>query len=161
VLARLLALLLGISPLQSAMAGFTAHAVQAGSGHQMGHEHEAGMTMDQNKVMKHDCRQCQDPTGCSGHTCSSGHCSSCAPALLSTLQHFVIVSGLGTFFRLMKHFHYATHPTHSAHPRPDFSADRSHYAIVPLTPPVDTLSAAPCLPICRGRKSDEQFKRPR
>jgi len=104
VLAILLALLLGISPLQSAMAGSTAHAVQAGSGHQMGHEHIADMTMDQVKGMNHDCPQCQDPSGCSDHTCSSGHCSSCAPALLSTLQHFVIVSGLAHFLQIDEAF---------------------------------------------------------
>ncbi|MBL3591192.1 MAG: hypothetical protein JMN24_15585 [gamma proteobacterium endosymbiont of Lamellibrachia anaximandri] len=79
LLAVLLTLLLGLSPLQGAMAGFAASPDREGSVHQMSDMHDSGMVMDQ---AAHDCKQCSADDGCGGHSCSSGQCASCALALL-------------------------------------------------------------------------------
>ncbi|MBA1445539.1 MAG: hypothetical protein FE835_11705 [Gammaproteobacteria bacterium] len=79
MLALLLTLLLGLSPLQGAMAGFAAASDWEGSMHQMSNMHDDSMVMDQ---AAHDCEQCNADDGCAGHSCSSGQCASCVLALL-------------------------------------------------------------------------------
>ena len=87
LLAVLLTLLLGLSPLQSAMAGFASSLDQEGGVHQMANSHDGGMVMAADHVAAHDCEQCNADAGCNGHNCSSGQCASCALALLQVFSH--------------------------------------------------------------------------
>ena len=79
VLAILLTLLLGLSPLQGAESGFALSANQDGSVHQMADGHDD--CMDSDRTAAQDCGQCNSEAGCNGHSCSSGQCASCALAV--------------------------------------------------------------------------------
>lgn len=74
-----LTLLLGLSPLQSVMAGLDASLNQGAEVAQM-----AGMqgAMDMKADGKGmDCEQCGHDNGCAGYDCSSGQCGFCAAAI--------------------------------------------------------------------------------
>ena len=75
LLTVLLTLLLGLSPLQGAIAGFASSLDQEEGMHQMSGTHgDMAMNIDHGA---HDCEQCS-----AGDGCSSGQCASCALALL-------------------------------------------------------------------------------
>ena len=88
LLAILLALLLGFSPLQATWASVAnsqpAGVVQSMSGHGQGSQ----MTGQQAEHQHKPC--CQTHPCCQGHSgsshCSFAHCSSCLPALLGSLS---------------------------------------------------------------------------
>ncbi|MCU7805354.1 MAG: hypothetical protein KZQ82_00530 [Candidatus Thiodiazotropha sp. (ex Lucinoma annulata)] len=78
LLAILLALLLGLIPLQSVMAGFSASSEQEGWMHQMIGMHSDGTVTNSD----HDHAQCSVDTDCSDHDCSSCQCISSTLAIL-------------------------------------------------------------------------------
>ncbi len=87
MLAVMLAILVGLSPLQSAMAGFADSFGQGEAVHQMADRHDGSLAMTTGHAMTQDCEQCKVDTGCCNrHGCSSGHCVSCALALLPMLS---------------------------------------------------------------------------
>ena len=93
LLAALLSVVLGLIPLQGAMAGFTSSLEQKSEvhQHQMGNHHNGGQVVTTEHGAMMDCENCNADTGCSGGSCSSGHCVSCLLGLLpdfsfSTLQ---------------------------------------------------------------------------
>jgi hypothetical protein len=102
LLALMLALLLGLSPFQAALAGMFASVEGAGHAQQMAEGHHGGMAMAAEAPVATDCDQC--PT-CDG--CSSGHCLSCLSALPSVftfpakpgLQSLFVRMNLGTVDR--------------------------------------------------------------
>lgn len=84
LLVILLTLLLGLAPLQSALASFANSSDQEDGVHQM-----EGMPSDMTGVTDHDthdCEQCNVGNECAGHDCSSSHCTSCVLALLPILS---------------------------------------------------------------------------
>lgn len=86
LLAILLALLVGLIPFQSAMAGFADSFGQGDGIHQMADRHDGSQAMADH-VMAQDCEHCKTDAGCSnGHGCSSGHCVSCVLGLLPVLS---------------------------------------------------------------------------
>ncbi len=85
LLAILLTLLLGLSPLQSAMAGFAVSSDQEGGVHQIS-VIQGDMVMNIDHAT-YDCEQCNADDGCNGHSCSSGQCASCVLAVLPIGSH--------------------------------------------------------------------------
>lgn len=87
LLAILLALLLGLLPIQSAMAGFAAFPDQEESVHQMVgmQTGDDAMSVDQ---MAHDCEQCESDNYCKDSTCASSHCAFCVVAVPSFISLF-------------------------------------------------------------------------
>ncbi|MEN8179114.1 MAG: hypothetical protein ABFS39_10930 [Pseudomonadota bacterium] len=80
LLAVLLTLLLGFSPLQGVMAGVAASFDQEEGVHQMTGMHgDMAMATDQ---AEHNCEQRHADDGCNSHSCSSAQCASCVLALL-------------------------------------------------------------------------------
>jgi hypothetical protein len=79
LLALMLALLLGLSPFQAALAGMLASVERTGHAQQMGEGHHGAMAMAAEASVATDCEQCPSGTGCDG--CGSGHCLSCLSAL--------------------------------------------------------------------------------
>jgi hypothetical protein len=95
LLAVMLILLLGLSPLQSAIAD-AAFPTRGEPAHQTACMHDGGMMMagDQSP---HGCDQCNSDTGCSNHTCSSGHCTSSVLAMIPAFSYplnLSVVAGL-------------------------------------------------------------------
>lgn len=89
LLAVMLSLLLGLSPLQGAIAGYAAFDDQSENGYQLVSLHDnMAMAVNQHTL---DQDQCETDTGSTGHSCSSGHCASCAlviaqVSILSTID---------------------------------------------------------------------------
>lgn len=83
LLAVLLTLMLGLSPLQGVMAGSASSLDQEKGVHQMSTQGEMVMNIDHGS---HSCEQCHAGDGCNGHSCSSGQCASCALALLPSFS---------------------------------------------------------------------------
>ena len=79
LLTILLTLLLGFSPLQSAMAGFTPSADQEEGVYQLMGIH-GDMSFASNHVI-HNCEQCNNNSGSIDHSCSFSQCASCVSAL--------------------------------------------------------------------------------
>ena len=75
-----LALLLGLSPLQGALAGVVNSFEQKENAHQMSDTHCAA-SMDVGNV-SHDGTQCSTQNDCHEQDCSTGHCASCVMAVL-------------------------------------------------------------------------------
>jgi len=75
LLAMLLALLLGLSPLQGAMAASFAASGQGMAMHQMADVDDGAVATSD--MASHDCDQCNSGKGCGSQGCSSGHCASC------------------------------------------------------------------------------------
>jgi len=97
LLVILLTLLLGLSPLQGAIAGFASSFEQEGGVHQMADRHDGGIVMAADHAAAQDCEQCNAEAGCNGHSCSSGQCASCVLAVLPIfpdILHRTATSGL-------------------------------------------------------------------
>ncbi len=86
LLAVFLILLLGLSPLQNALAGIAASSDQRENALQIECMHDGEMVMVADQST-HDCDQCNTEHGCTSHTCSSGHCTSCVLAVLSAFAY--------------------------------------------------------------------------
>ncbi len=79
LLAILVMLLLGFSPLQGVMAGIATSLDRQAGVHQMDGMHgDMVMAADQ---ADHKCAQCNTDECCAGHDCASGHCAYCVLAL--------------------------------------------------------------------------------
>lgn len=99
LLAILLALLVGLIPLQSAMAGFADSFGQGEGVHQMTDWHDGSQAMADHD-MAQDCEHCKTGTGCSnGHGCASGHCVSCVLGLFPVLSFPTQQSAASVQFR--------------------------------------------------------------
>ena len=83
-LAVLLALLVGLTPLQGAMAGLVDLPGQPEGVIRMAADHDGRFIAAEHAAVQ-DCERCNRDTGCNGQGCSSGHCAACALALLPTL----------------------------------------------------------------------------
>ena len=80
-MATILALLLGFSPLQGAVAAVLATPAQGMGMHQMVEKADDKKSVSAHQ-MKHECQQHQADNGCTNHAGSSGHCASCVIAIL-------------------------------------------------------------------------------
>ena len=91
LLAVVLSVILGLMPLQGAMAGFTTPIKQMGEvhHHQMGNHHDGSQVLDAGHSAMMGCENCNTDAGCSGDNCSSGHCVSCLLALLTDFSFSV------------------------------------------------------------------------
>jgi hypothetical protein len=85
LLAISLMLLLGLSPLQSVIAG-TASPDQGEPAPQTACMHDGSMMMSSDQST-HDCEQCNSDTGCSNHSCSSGHCAFSVLAMIPAFSY--------------------------------------------------------------------------
>jgi hypothetical protein len=104
LLAILLALLVGLIPLQSAIAGFADSFGPGDGAHQMADRPDSSQTMADH-VIAQDCEHCKTDTGCSnGHGCSSGHCVSCVLGLLPVLSFPTSQSSTSVQFRTVDGF---------------------------------------------------------
>ena len=95
LLAVMLILLLGLSPLQSAIAG-AAFPDQGEPASQTACMHDGGMMMAGDQST-HDCDQCNSDAGCSNHTCSSSHCFSSVLAMVPAFSYpmnLAVIAGL-------------------------------------------------------------------
>lgn len=82
LLAVLLSVLLGLIPLQGAMAGVYSQQDDDVHQHLMDSNHANNMVLMDDQAAQMDCDECNTITFCSGNSCSSGHCISCILALL-------------------------------------------------------------------------------
>ncbi|MEL0587326.1 MAG: hypothetical protein AAES65_21010 [Candidatus Thiodiazotropha sp. (ex. Lucinoma kazani)] len=98
LLAILLALLLGLIPLQSVMAGFSASSEQEGWMHQMIGMQSDG-TVTNGDHGDHDHAQCSVDADCSDHDCSSCQCISSTLAILPVLLNLTNVSVIPGYVR--------------------------------------------------------------
>jgi hypothetical protein len=95
LLAISLMLLLGLSPLQSVIAG-TASSDQGEPAPQTACMHDGSMMMASDQST-HDCDQCDRDTGCSIHSCSSGHCTFSVLAMIPAFSYpmnLAVIAGL-------------------------------------------------------------------
>ena len=95
LLAVMLILLLGLSPLQSVIAG-TVSPDRGESVSQTGCMHDGSMMMASNQST-HDCDQCSSDAGCSHHSCSSSHCTSSVLAMIPAYSYplnLAVIAGL-------------------------------------------------------------------
>lgn len=83
LLTVLLALLLGMSPLQGAIAGFASSFDQEGSVHQTADRHDIAT----DHAAAQDCEQCNTEAGCNGNSCSSDQCASCALVVFTVFSY--------------------------------------------------------------------------
>lgn len=85
LLAVLLSVMLGLIPLQGAIAGLSSSLEQTSKAHQhqMGNYHDVSQVSAADLGAMMDCENCNSDSGCSGDSCSSGHCVSCLLALLT------------------------------------------------------------------------------
>ena len=90
LLAVLLTLLLGLSPLQGAIAGIASSA-QEGGLQQMADMQADHMVVNSDHAA-HDCDQCNADDCCGGHSCSSAQCASCVLAVISVFSHPIKLS---------------------------------------------------------------------
>lgn len=81
----MLILLLGLSPLQSVIAG-AASPDQGEAVPQTACMHDGSMMVSSDQSI-HDCDQCNSDTGCSNHTCSSSHCFSSVLAMVPAFSY--------------------------------------------------------------------------
>ena len=99
LLAILLALLVGLVPLQGAMAGVVDSFDQGEGGHQMADRQDDSLAMV-NYVLAQDCEHCKVDAGCSnGDGCSSGGCVSCVLELLPVVSSLTHQSAVSVRFR--------------------------------------------------------------
>lgn len=95
LLAILLVLLIGLFPLQGAIADLTGLTGQLGQMHQMTDIHSDGMVMNSN----HDNAQTGIDADCSDHDCASCQCASCTLAILPVLLNLTNVSVIPGYVR--------------------------------------------------------------
>ena len=86
LLALLLALLLGLSTMQGAVAGFAPVSDQVDSQYQMADLHASPMHMTTGNAA-HDCEHCNSGNCATDHACSSSQCVSCVLAIMPTFSH--------------------------------------------------------------------------
>ena len=84
LLAVLLSVLLGLIPLQGALAGFTSPVEQKEEGqhHLPQAHHSSDMVSMHDHAAEMDCENCNSDSGCNGNDCSSEHCVCCFLVLL-------------------------------------------------------------------------------
>ena len=82
LLAVLLSVLLGLIPLQGAMAGVYSQQDEDVHQHMMDSNHSNSMVIMEDHTVRMDCDECNTTILCNGNSCSSGHCISCILALL-------------------------------------------------------------------------------
>jgi hypothetical protein len=97
LLAVLLTLLLGLSPLQGVMTGFATSSDQEKRVHQLADMH-SDKVMDTDHATP-DCEQCNVDDGCTGLNCSSGQCASCVLAVLPDSSHPMDLTTTSGFIR--------------------------------------------------------------
>lgn len=95
LLSVMLMLLLGLSPLQSAIAGATSPD-RGEPAAQTACMHDGGVMMASDQST-HDCDQCNSDSGCSNHTCSTSHCFSSVLAMVPAFSYplnLAVITGL-------------------------------------------------------------------
>jgi hypothetical protein len=81
LLAILLSAILGLIPLQGAVAGVYMLQDMAGEAHPMNGHHDAARVSTAEHHTGMNCDACNLDSGCNGDNCSSGHCLTCLLAL--------------------------------------------------------------------------------
>jgi hypothetical protein len=103
LLAMLLALMLGLSPLQSAMASFTSAFGQEGSTHHQMSDTPCDMDMENSHAVQ-DGNQCDMQSDCVDHSCASGHCASGVLAVIPSFANFIVSCSTPEFYRTHEEF---------------------------------------------------------
>lgn len=85
LLAILLTLLLGLSPLQGAIAGLATSFDKEEDVHQL-FDSQGHIVMDTGPVC-HDSEHCNTNVGCDDHSCSYGQCATCMLAVLPVFSY--------------------------------------------------------------------------
>jgi hypothetical protein len=85
LLAIVLVLLLGLSPLQNALADIACSSGQEAPVSMVDCMHGGDMVVTDQPT--HDCEQCDIGQSCASHACSSSHCASSGMAILPTLSY--------------------------------------------------------------------------
>ncbi len=86
LLAIVLVLLLGLSPLQNVLADLAYSFTQEGAVSMVDCMHGGDMAMAADQST-HDCKYCDIDQGCASHACSSSDCTSAGIALVSTYSY--------------------------------------------------------------------------
>ena len=81
LLAVLITLLLGLSPLQGAIANFSGSLDQQGGAHQMADAFDSGIAVSSDYMVIQNCEQHGFDDDCFSHNGSAGQCATCALAL--------------------------------------------------------------------------------
>ena len=87
LLAVLITLLLGLSPLQGAIANFSGSLDQREDAHQIADAFDGGMAVSYDFAVIQDCEQSSVDGGCFSHSGSTGQCATCALALPPIALH--------------------------------------------------------------------------
>lgn len=111
LLAVLLSVLLGLIPLQGAMAGVYSQKDDVVHQHHMDANHSDIMVMMHDSATMMDCDECNTATLCGGNSCSSGHCISCILALLP--QILIPTLQTSTSIVAQLHFEFMRQPASS------------------------------------------------
>ncbi len=83
LLAVLITLLLGLSPLQGAIANFSSSLDQQGDTHQIADAFDSGTTVSFDYAVIQNCKQYSNDGDCFSHSDSTEQCATCALALPS------------------------------------------------------------------------------
>ena len=84
LLAALITLLLGLSPLQGAIAGFSDSFNQQGDTRQITDAFDSGFTVSSDYAIFQNCGQCNMDNGCFNQSCPPDECATCALTLPPT-----------------------------------------------------------------------------
>jgi hypothetical protein len=90
LLAVLIALLLGLSPLQGAIAGFSDSFDQRGDARLIADAFDSGIDVSSNDAVFQNCGQCDVGNDCFSQSCPPGECATCAltlPPIASNLTN--------------------------------------------------------------------------
>ena len=90
LLAALITLMLGLSPLQGAIAGFSDSFDQRGDARLIADAIDSGFTVSSNDAIFQNCEQCNVDNGCFNQNCPPGECATCAltiPPVASNLTN--------------------------------------------------------------------------
>ena len=87
LLTVLIALQLGLSPLQGAIAGFSGSFDQLGDSYQMGDAFDSSMAVSSDYALDQICGQHNVDDKCFDYICFSGQCAACALALSKLITY--------------------------------------------------------------------------
>ena len=98
-----LALLLGLSPLQGAMAGLMSSFEQEGRMHHQMSDTRCDIHMENGRAAQNG-NQCDTQADCTDHNCASGHCASCVLAVIPHFSNFSSLHNTPEFSRTHEKF---------------------------------------------------------
>ena len=87
LLAVLITLLLGLSPLQGTIAGVSDSFDQQADARQIADAIDSGIAVSSDYAVTQNCEQCDADNGCFNQSCPPGECATCALALPPIASH--------------------------------------------------------------------------